>query len=77
MALVRVEALQYHTYDGQTYHAGDVYDADPQYLDTLEALQFARPVPPKDRGKTKPGAVEPLGVSPRSQPSAASKPTKD
>ena len=28
MERVRVEALQYHTYDGQTYHAGDVYDAE-------------------------------------------------
>lgn len=37
---VRVRALQYHTYDGHPYHAGEEYEADPQYLETLLALQY-------------------------------------
>ncbi len=32
---VTVEALEYHTYDGEEYQVGDTYDIDEQYVDSL------------------------------------------
>lgn len=36
-----VKALQYHTYDGKAYQAGETYEAADEYLDTLTVLKFA------------------------------------
>lgn len=38
----KVKALQYHTYDGKAYQAGDTYEAADEYLDTLvHAMKWA------------------------------------
>lgn len=39
---VPMKVLQYHTYEGAEYHEGDTYDADEQFVETLEALKFAQ-----------------------------------
>lgn len=35
MATVKVEALAYHTYNGQAYQVGEIYDIDEQYADSV------------------------------------------
>lgn len=39
---MKMIALTHHTYDGRGYAPGDTYDADPLYVETLEAIQFAK-----------------------------------
>ncbi len=41
---VTVEALQFHTYNGKAYDAGDIYDVDPVLVDTLGVQGKAKPV---------------------------------
>jgi hypothetical protein len=42
MATVQVESLRWHTYDGVERPEGTVYEADEQFLETLEAIGMAR-----------------------------------
>jgi hypothetical protein len=58
MASVTVESLRYHTYDGVERPEGTVYEADEQYVETLEATGMAR------RVAAEPAAVEPAAVPP-------------
>ena len=60
---VTVEALQHHTYEGQTYEAGDTYQIDAQYADSVEGQGKAKRVAvpaEKPRKSDKSTAVEPL-----------------
>jgi hypothetical protein len=46
---VTVLSLRFHTYDGVERPEGTTYDADPAYVDTLEALGMARRVAEGDK----------------------------
>lgn len=35
---VTMKAVRYHTYDGKEYHEGDTYEADEEYVQTLESV---------------------------------------
>jgi hypothetical protein len=52
MATVKVESLRAHTYDGVERPEGTIYEADEQYVETLEAIGMARRVPPPPPPKT-------------------------
>lgn len=41
-ATVSMTAIAHHSYDAIAREPGDVYQADPQYVETLIALHFAR-----------------------------------
>ncbi len=46
---VSVRALQAHTYDGKSYDAGDTYDIDAQYVDSVMSQGKAAPTDPAAR----------------------------
>jgi len=49
--MVRVESRRFHTYDGIDRPDGTIYEADSDYVETLEATGMARRVddtPPPD-----------------------------
>jgi hypothetical protein len=55
MATIQMESLRLHTYDGVERPEGTVYEADEQYVETLEAIGMARRVaaaPPPAREPT-------------------------
>jgi len=59
--MVRVLALQDHEYDSKTRRTGEIYDVEPQYVDTLVVLgrvQVAEPAstPPEARPEPEPQA---------------------
>jgi hypothetical protein len=44
MATVKVESLRYHTYDAVERPEGTIYEAEEQYVETLEALGMVKPM---------------------------------
>lgn len=44
-----MKAIADHTYDGKWYKPDDEYEADDPYVETLEALHFARRVEQAER----------------------------
>jgi hypothetical protein len=62
MATVTMESLRYHTYDAEERPEGTIYEADEQYVETLEATGMARRVK-----ATEPAAAEPI-MAPVSPP---------
>jgi len=75
MATVKVEALKWHTHNGQIHQPGDVYEIDEQFaesvrvqgmakrVDATEPAKAARPTPDR-KSSDKPGShpVEPMKV---------------
>jgi hypothetical protein len=65
MATVKVESLRYHTYDAEERPEGTIYEADEQYVETLEGTGMARRVAVEPAAE--PVAAEPIApVSPPS-----------
>jgi hypothetical protein len=58
MAIVKVESLRYHTYDAVERPEGTIYEAEEQYVETLEATGMAR------RVAAEPAAAEPISIPP-------------
>jgi len=55
--MVRVESRRFHTYDGIDRPEGTIYEAEAEYLETLEAMGMARRVddaPPADAAEAAP-----------------------
>jgi hypothetical protein len=51
MATVSMKSLRYHTYDGVERPEGTIYEADEQFVETLEATGMARRVTPASEAK--------------------------
>lgn len=56
-ATVTVQALEAHTYDGESYEIGDTYDAPEHLIDTLKVQGKAAPVDAKAAAKAVSKAV--------------------